>query len=91
MPDAELVYHLDDHGATSVQLQRSDGTWARAPLTGPATVTYGGTPDLWDRVEDTWAWWNANGRPAQDRFGYARRPEGDARVWHIPTGRRWDL
>lgn len=89
---AELVYHADDEtGAMSLQLQRPDGSWARTPLAGDATVTYGGAPDLWQKVEDAWAWWNENGRPTQDRFGYAREPEGGARAWHIPTGRRWDL
>ncbi|MFI6055484.1 methyltransferase domain-containing protein [Streptomyces violascens] len=89
--DAELVYHSDDNGTMSLQLQRPDGSWARTPIAGDATMTYGGALDLWQKVEDAWEWWNENGQPAQDRFGYAREPEGSTRAWHIPTGRRWDL
>lgn len=91
LPDAELVYHSAADGAMALQLQTSDGTWARAPLTGGGGVTYGGAVDLWRTVEAGWQWWNEQGRPAQDRFGYAREADGATRVWHIPTGRRWDL
>ncbi|MBF6053848.1 protein-L-isoaspartate O-methyltransferase [Streptomyces eurocidicus] len=93
LPEAKLVYHRDDAGTLSLQLQQNDGSWARAPLTeeGTGIVTYGGTPDLWQQVEDAWTWWNATGRPAQDRFGYVREPDGRASVWHIPDGRRWEL
>jgi methyltransferase of ATP-grasp peptide maturase system len=91
LPDAELVYHSADDGTMSLQLQLPDGAWARTPVVGPATVTYGGPDNLWARVEDAWSWWNDAGRPAHDQFGYARQPEGAARVWHIPTGRRWDV
>ncbi|WP_242641074.1 methyltransferase domain-containing protein [Streptomyces kasugaensis] len=91
LPDAEIVYNSADDGTMSLQFQRPDGTWARSPLAGDATVTYGGEADLWQTVEAAWQWWNEQGRPAHDRFGYAREPEGAARVWHIPTGRRWNL
>ncbi|MFC5721303.1 methyltransferase domain-containing protein [Streptomyces gamaensis] len=93
LPRTRLVYHLDDAGTTSVQLQSSDGSWARVPLTGDGvgTVKYGGAEDLWHQVEDTWQWWNDAGRPAQDQFGYIREPDGTAYVWHIPDGRQWRL
>ncbi|MFH8368062.1 methyltransferase domain-containing protein [Streptomyces sp. NPDC018031] len=92
LPTAELVYHLDDDsGAMAIQLQQPDGTWARAPLSGPRTVTYGGSPELWQQVEDAWNWWNVEGRPTHDQFGYRRDADGIAHAWHIPTGRRWTL
>ncbi|WP_431982538.1 methyltransferase domain-containing protein [Streptomyces qinglanensis] len=93
LPGAQLVYHVDDAGAMALQLQRPDGSWARAPLSadGPATVTYGGAPGLWREVEAAWRWWNDTGRPAQDRFGYSREADGSAYVWHVPDGTRWDL
>jgi methyltransferase of ATP-grasp peptide maturase system len=91
LPEAELVYHSDDDGTMSLQLQRPDGSWARTSLAGPAAVTHGGDLGLWERVEDAWTWWNDNDRPAQDRFSYTRHPEGDTYVSHIPTGRRWTL
>lgn len=92
LPTAELVYHLDDEtGAMAIQLQQPDGSWARAPLSGPQTVTFGGSPALWQQVEDAWNWWNVVGRPTHDRFGYRRDADGTAHVWHIPTGRRWPL
>jgi protein-L-isoaspartate O-methyltransferase len=92
MPTVELVYHVDDSG-TALQLQSADGSWARTPLSGDdtATVTYGGEADLWQQVEAAWRWWTEAGRPAQDRFGYAREADGDAHVWHIPDGTRWGL
>ncbi|MFG2722936.1 methyltransferase domain-containing protein [Streptomyces sp. NPDC048416] len=89
--DAELVYHSADDGTMSIQLQQPDGSWARTPFVGDATVTHGGLPGLWQKAEAAWAWWNEHGRPSQDRFGYAREPWGTARAWHIPTGRHWDL
>lgn len=94
LPGAELVYHVDDtSGGMSLQIQQTDGSWARAPLTGDhtQTVTYGGSPELWQQAEAAWKWWNDSGRPPQDRFGYVREPDGRASVWHIPDGRRWDL
>lgn len=93
LPEARLVYHRDDAGALSLQLQRTDGSWARAPLAGEGNnvMTYGGTFDLWQQVEEAWAWWNDACRPAQDQFGYVREPDGRAAAWHIPDGRRWDL
>ncbi|MCC3771541.1 methyltransferase domain-containing protein, partial [Streptomyces sp. UNOC14_S4] len=93
LPKAKLVYHRDDTGVMSIQIQHHDGAWARGPLTGDATgvVTYGGTTDLWHQVEAAWTWWNDHDRPVQDRFGYAREPDGRASVWHIPSGRRWAL
>ncbi|MFD7013757.1 methyltransferase domain-containing protein [Streptomyces sp. NPDC059928] len=92
LPGTELVYHSDDAtGALSLQLQRPDGSWARTPMAGEAIVTHGGDPDLWQAVEQAWRWWTQQGRPAQDRFGYAREPEGAVRIWHAPTGRRWNL
>ncbi|MEU8919072.1 methyltransferase domain-containing protein [Streptomyces nigrescens] len=94
LPGAELVYHSDGAtGTMSLQLQHSDGSWARVPLAGDRveTVTYGGTSEFWEQVEEAWKWWNDAGRPAQDRFGYAREPDGHASVWHIPDGRRWNI
>ncbi|MGW2089340.1 methyltransferase domain-containing protein [Streptomyces sp. NPDC001880] len=91
LPGAEIVYHIDDSGAMALQIQGPDGSWARLPLAGDAvsTVTYGGDPGLWTRVEDAWRWWNGSGRPSHDRFGYAREADGTAYVWHIPDGTRW--
>ncbi|MFD5699440.1 methyltransferase domain-containing protein [Streptomyces lasiicapitis] len=92
LPETELVYHLDDiTGATGIQLQRSDGAWARVPFTGDRTVTYGGSPDLWKQAEAAWRWWNTRGRPTQDNFGYGREANGNASVWYIPDGTRWHL
>ncbi|MFD4999620.1 methyltransferase domain-containing protein [Streptomyces buecherae] len=91
LPEAELVHHPGDDGNTALQLQTPDGTWVRAPLTDDGSVTYAGERDLWRTVEAAWRWWHEQGRPGQDRFGYAREPDGATRVWHIPTGRRWDL
>ncbi|MEU7317099.1 methyltransferase domain-containing protein [Streptomyces sp. NPDC007083] len=92
LPGAQLVHHIDEAGAMALQLQHPDGSWARAPLAdGPATVTHGGVRDLWQQVEAAWQWWNDAGRPSQDRFGYAREPDGRAYAWHIPDGTRWDL
>ncbi|WP_346173813.1 methyltransferase domain-containing protein [Streptomyces cuspidosporus] len=91
LPGVELVYHVDDGtGDMELQLQRRDGAWARAPLTGErvATVTYGGAVDLWERTEAAWLWWDDHGRPAQDRFGYVREADGREYAWHIPDGRR---
>ncbi|MBB5939367.1 protein-L-isoaspartate O-methyltransferase family protein [Streptomyces zagrosensis] len=92
LPGAELVYHADaDTGAMALQLQQPDGTWARTPLAGASTVTYGGSPELWQRVQEAWQWWNEQGRPAQHRFGYRRDPDGSAHVQHISSRRRWAL
>ncbi|MGW1000500.1 methyltransferase domain-containing protein [Streptomyces sp. NPDC002520] len=94
LPGTEVVYYVDDNtGETSFQLQRDDGSWARVPLAGDnqGMVTFGGDEGLWKQAEEAWVWWNAAGRPAQDRFGYAREPDGRAYVWHLPDGSRWNL
>ncbi|WKK26897.1 methyltransferase domain-containing protein [Streptomyces olivoreticuli] len=93
LPQAKLVYHRDDVGALSLQLQQRDGSWARAPLTGEGAgiVTYGGALDLWQQVEAAWTWWNNADRPTQDHFEYVREPDGRASVCHTTDGRRWDL
>lgn len=94
LPGVELVYQVDDEtGDMALQLQRRDGAWARFPLTGAnlGTVTYGGAADLWEQTEAAWLWWNDHGRPAQDRFGWARETDGSEYAWHIPDGRRWLL
>ncbi|HLL37423.1 MAG TPA: methyltransferase domain-containing protein [Streptomyces sp.] len=92
LPGTELVYHVDE-GRMSLQLQRSDGSWARVPLDGENTgiVTYGGDDGLWTRAETAWEWWNAAGRPAQDQYGYAREADGGAYAWYLPDGTRWQL
>lgn len=92
LPRTELVYHVDESGM-ALQIQSADGSWARTPLAGDdtATVTHGGPAELWQQVEAAWRWWTDAGRPAQDRFGYAREADGSAHVWHIPDGTRWDL
>lgn len=41
-------------------------SWARVNLDDGRVEAAGG---LWDRVEEAWAWWQANGRPGSDRFG----------------------
>ncbi|MFJ3906181.1 methyltransferase domain-containing protein [Streptomyces sp. NPDC090025] len=93
LPKAETVYHVDDAGAMSLQIQTADGSWARTPLAGQRseTVTYGGEAELWATVEDTWRWWNDAARPTHDSFGYAREAAGHAYVWHLPDGTRWNL
>ncbi|UNZ21935.1 methyltransferase domain-containing protein [Streptomyces sp. 891-h] len=94
LPGTQLVYHVDNAGAMALQLQRSDGSWARAPLAAadsPATVTYGGDPGLWREVEAAWRWWTHAGRPAQDQIAYAREADGRTYVWYIPDGTQWDL
>ncbi|MFB6875649.1 methyltransferase domain-containing protein [Streptomyces sp. NPDC056323] len=93
LPGAELVYHVDDSGAMALQIQDPAGSWARLPLTGDGVgaVTYGGDPGLWTRAEDMWRWWNNAGRPAHDRFSYAREADGSTHIWHIPDGTRWDI
>ncbi|MER0245311.1 methyltransferase domain-containing protein [Streptomyces sp. HSW2009] len=90
--DAEFVYHCDDEtGVVSFQLQRPDGSWARSPITGEQTVTFGGAPSLWSRVEHLWAWWTENGRPEHDRLVYVREPDGSAHIVYPDSGRRWSL
>ncbi|SDG56747.1 Protein-L-isoaspartate O-methyltransferase [Sinosporangium album] len=94
LPTTELVYHSDEgSGSMSLQLQQRDGSWARVPLFDDSTptMTYGGSVELWEEVEAAWQWWNREGRPAQDQFGYARDAEGGHRAWYLPDGRRWDL
>lgn len=94
LPATELVYHVDDKtGETALQLQRSDGSWARVPLAGENQdrVTFGGDEGLWKHAEEAWVWWNSVGRPTQDRFGYARETDGSAYVWHLHDGTRWNL
>ncbi|WP_330331940.1 hypothetical protein OHS33_20960 [Streptomyces sp. NBC_00536] len=90
--DAEFVYHSGPAtGALAIQLQQPDGTWARSPIGGEQTVTYGGSPSLWRTVEQTWSWWTEHGRPEQDQFDYAREADGSAYVTHRDSGRRWNL
>ncbi|NBE50746.1 methyltransferase domain-containing protein [Streptomyces sp. YC537] len=92
LPGVEFVYHVNDDGGMSIQIQQADGSWARIPTTGDTgTVTYGGDTELWKQAEAAWRWWNDAGRPAQDRFGYAREADGSAYAWHIPDGTRWAL
>jgi hypothetical protein len=51
VPRAELVYHSDDDGTWSVQLQTSDGAWARVPLGhDDPHVTESGDGGLWRTV-----------------------------------------
>ncbi|GGS74000.1 methyltransferase domain-containing protein [Streptomyces cinerochromogenes] len=92
LPDAELVYYSDEEGL-ALQLQRPDGSWARVPLAGDneGMVTFGGDEGLWQRAEEAWRWWTDVGRPAHDRFGYAREFDGSAYAWHLPGGARWQL
>ncbi|MEV6759464.1 methyltransferase domain-containing protein [Streptomyces sp. NPDC051105] len=92
MPGTELVYYVDDTEGMSIQLQRDDGSWARVPIAGTSgLVTFGGDEGLWKQAEEAWAWWNHADRPAQDRFGYVREPDGSAYVWYLPDGSRWSL
>ncbi|MGW0577644.1 methyltransferase domain-containing protein [Streptomyces sp. NPDC002920] len=93
MPGTEFVYYVDETEGTAIQLQRGDGSWARVPLAGDGTgmVTFGGDEGLWKQAEEALEWWNAVGRPEQDRFGYVREPDGRAYVWHLPDGSRWNL
>ncbi|WP_250301230.1 methyltransferase domain-containing protein [Streptomyces sp. A 4/2] len=94
LPDAELVYHIDDDGRTALQLQTPDGAWARTPLTAPhggATVTWGGPGELWEEVEAAWRWWTEQGMPDQSRYGITRAPDGHVHAWYAPDGRRWNL
>ncbi|WP_445269615.1 methyltransferase domain-containing protein [Streptomyces sp. DSM 41634] len=89
---AEFVYHSDSAtGALSIQLQQPDGTWARSPIAGEQTVTYGGAPSLWRTVEQMWAWWTEQGRPEQEQFDYVREADGLAHITHRNSGRRWNL
>ncbi|MER5413931.1 methyltransferase domain-containing protein [Streptomyces virginiae] len=89
---AEFVYHSDAAtGALSIQLQQPDGTWARSPIAGEQTVTYGGAPSLWRTVEQTWAWWTEEGKPEQEQFDYAREADGSACITHHNSGRRWNI
>ncbi|QKW10979.1 methyltransferase domain-containing protein [Streptomyces sp. NA04227] len=92
LPGTELVYHVEDT-TTSVQLQRTDGSWARIPLTGDhtSTVTYGGDPELWQRAEAAWQWWNEHGRPTHGTFGYTREADGAVALWHETSGARWAI
>ncbi|WP_326637707.1 methyltransferase domain-containing protein [Streptosporangium sp. NBC_01755] len=88
LPGLELVYHHDDAtGALAVQLQRPDGAvWARIPLPGhpgEGTVTWGGTQNIWHRVEGAWWWWADRGKPDHTRFGIT----ADIRT----TGMWWQL
>ncbi|MFC9294360.1 methyltransferase domain-containing protein [Streptomyces sp. NPDC057011] len=90
--DAEFVYYSDPAtGNLSIQLQQPDGTWARSPIAGDPTVTYGGSPSLWRNVEQAWAWWTDQGRPEQEQFDYVREADGSAHITHHNSGRRWNL
>ncbi|MFJ4735305.1 methyltransferase domain-containing protein [Streptomyces sp. NPDC088770] len=93
LPGVELVYHVDEAGVMALQLQDRDGAWARVPLAGDdtGTVCYGGDGELWRQAEAAWDWWNRAGRPAQDRFGYARDTDGVTQAWYEPDGTRWNL
>ncbi|MFF4454969.1 methyltransferase domain-containing protein [Streptomyces goshikiensis] len=88
---AEFVYHSDASGALSIQLQQPDGAWARSPITGEQTVTYGGSPSLWRTVEQTWSWWTEEGRPQQEQFDYIREADGSAYISHHNSGLRWAI
>ncbi|MFI1014391.1 methyltransferase domain-containing protein [Streptomyces sp. NPDC020965] len=91
LPEAEFVYHLDDTNAVFIQFQTPDGSWARTPVTGGATVTHGGDHSLWERVEEAWSWWNRHGRPEHTQYGITREPDGRTHAWHGPDDRRWPL
>ncbi|MFE5853190.1 methyltransferase domain-containing protein [Streptomyces sp. NPDC056500] len=92
LPNTELVYYSDDHsGAMSLQLQRTDGSWARVPLDGTGTVTFGGDPALWLDVEAAWEWWNRAGRPSHELFSYQRRPDGAEVVSYTLEDRSWPI
>ncbi|MEV7281024.1 methyltransferase domain-containing protein [Streptomyces sp. NPDC093111] len=93
LPEAELVYHLDDAGNTSLQIHGPDGSWARAALAGDHawTITYGGDPGLWRQVEAAWLWWCKAGRPSHDTFTYTREADGRAYASYAPDGSRWNL
>jgi hypothetical protein len=86
----ELVYDCDEKtGAVALQLQLPDGTWARGPLPGQpdeATITWGGSRDLWRGVESAVRWWNSNGRPDHTRFGIIATAEGTTRWYRPPEG-----
>lgn len=92
LPGTELVYHVGEEG-TALQLQRADGSWARVPLVGEHTgmVTYGGDDGLWQEAEAAREWWDAAGRPGQDRFGYARETDGGSYVRYLPDGTLWKV
>ncbi|MEV7289657.1 methyltransferase domain-containing protein [Streptomyces sp. NPDC093252] len=91
LPDTKLVYHRDDNDALSLQLQDGGGSWARVPLAGDtATVTFGGSTDLWKRAEDAHTWWCEAGQPDQSRFGYAVTA-GGAYAWYLPDDTMWTL
>ncbi|MFD8935081.1 methyltransferase domain-containing protein [Streptomyces sp. NPDC059578] len=92
LPRAELVYHCDDNGFWSIQLQTADGAWARVPLGEAASqVAEGGDGRLWRTVENTWAWWNQHGRPEPDAFTVIRADDGRMHARHLPTSQVWDL
>lgn len=56
------------------------------------TVTQAGPRRLWDRVEETYRWWEAQGRPPLHRFGVTVTPQRQY-VWydHPESGQTWDL
>ncbi|MEU3598400.1 methyltransferase domain-containing protein [Streptomyces sp. NPDC006798] len=93
LPEAELVYHLDDTGPTYIQIQQPDGSWARTPVdtTDPPTVTYGGDGTLWERVETEWARWNEQGRPDHTTYGITRAPDGTMRGWRTSDNCVWPV
>jgi methyltransferase of ATP-grasp peptide maturase system len=90
-PKLDLTYYSAPDGTMSLQLQTSDGNWARVPLSGEDTVTWGGDAWLWRQVEDAWTWWNDHGQPAHHTFGLTVGDAGQRAWWQPENGARTPL
>ncbi|MEV7023352.1 methyltransferase domain-containing protein [Kitasatospora sp. NPDC093558] len=71
-----------DNGAYTLWLYSRDAlSWASADYERDRMeyeVYQSGPRRLWDEVEATYRWWEAQGRPGYDRFGLMVTPEGQA-------------
>jgi protein-L-isoaspartate O-methyltransferase len=68
-----------------------DRSWAVAvfhPDRAEGRVFQSGARRLWDEVAAAYAWWDANGRPGQGRFGLTVVPEGH-RAWLDDPANSW--
>lgn len=74
-------YGLDDRSWACVMFRDGEAE---------AAVWQSGPRRLWDEVEASYRWWEAQGRPGHDRFGLTVTPEGQ-RVWLDEPDQSWSL
>ncbi len=87
LPATRMCYETDEDGVLSLRLDHSDGSWARVPLVDQpdhGLAIEAGSRRLWEIVEETHAWWLAQGEPDHTRFGLTVSSDGDAHAWCEP-------